>query len=176
MIRLLKRLKEIKGTAILSTLFAILAQAGGLVLPLLMSDIINNGIMNGDVDYIKRMGIIMMLISAVSVVISIFNSFFSSKTASLFSKSLRKSLFVKVETLAKGDIEKIGTPSLITRCTNDVRIVQDFVLQGLRMIISAPIMLVGGVVMTFILNARLALIIFALIPLIAIIAGVAQTT
>lgn len=176
MIRLLKRLKEIKGTAILSTLFAILAQAGGLVLPLLMSDIINNGIMNGDVDYIKRMGIIMMLISAVSVVISIFNSFFSSKTASLFSKSLRKSLFVKVETLAKGDIEKIGTPSLITRCTNDVRIVQDFVLQGLRMIISAPIMLVGGVVMTFILNARLALIIFALIPLIAIIAGVVIKT
>lgn len=176
MIRLLKRLKEIKGTAILSTLFAILAQAGGLVLPLLMSDIINNGIMNGDVDYIKRMGIIMMLISAVSVVISIFNSFFSSKTASLFSKSLRKSLFLKVETLAKGDIEKIGTPSLITRCTNDVRIVQDFVLQGLRMIISAPIMLVGGVVMTFVLNARLALIIFALIPLIAIIAGVVIKT
>lgn len=176
MIRLLKRLKEIKGTAILSTLFAILAQAGGLVLPLLMSDIINNGIMNGDVDYIKRMGIIMMLISAVSVVISIFNSFFSSKTASLFSKSLRKSLFVKVETLSKGDIEKIGTPSLITRCTNDVRIVQDFVLQGLRMIISAPIMLVGGVIMTFILNARLALIIFALIPLIAIIAGVVIKT
>lgn len=176
MIRLLKRLKEIKGTAILSTLFAILAQAGGLVLPLLMSDIINNGIMNGDVDYIKRMGIIMMLISAASVVISIFNSFFSSKTASLFSKSLRKSLFVKVETLSKGDIEKIGTPSLITRCTNDVRIVQDFVLQGLRMIISAPIMLVGGVIMTFILNARLALIIFALIPLIAIIAGVVIKT
>ena len=176
MIRLLKRLKEIKGTAILSTLFAILAQAGGLVLPLLMSDIINNGIMNGDVDYIKRMGIIMMLISAVSVVISIFNSFFSSKTASLFSKSLRKSLFVKVETLSKGDIEKIGTPSLITRCTNDVRIVQDFVLQGLRMIISAPIMLVGGVIMTFILNARLAFIIFALIPLIAIIAGVVIKT
>lgn len=171
MIRLLKRLKEIKGTAVLATLFAILAQAGGLILPLLMSDIINNGIMNGDVDYIKKMGIIMMIISAVSVAISIMGSFFSSKTAALFSKSLRKSLFVKVETLAKGDIEKIGTPSLITRCTNDVRIVQDFVLQGLRMIISAPIMLVGGVVMTFVLNPRLALIIFALIPIIAIIAG-----
>lgn len=171
MIRLLKRLKEIKGTAVLATLFAILAQAGGLILPLLMSDIINNGIMNGDVDYIKKMGIIMMIISAVSVAISITGSFFSSKTAALFSKSLRKSLFVKVETLAKGDIEKIGTPSLITRCTNDVRIVQDFVLQGLRMIISAPIMLVGGVVMTFVLNPRLALIIFALIPIIAIIAG-----
>ncbi len=176
MIRLLKRLKEIKGTAILATFFAILAQVGGLVLPLLMSDIINNGIMNGDVDYIKKMGIIMMAISAVSVVISVFNSFFSSKTAALFSKSLRKSLFVKVETLSKGDIETIGTPSLITRCTNDVRIVQDFVLQGLRMIITAPIMLVGGVVMTFVLNARLALVIFALIPLIAIIAGIVIKT
>ncbi len=176
MIRLLKQLKEIKGTACLSMLFAILAQGGGLVLPLLMSDIINNGIMNGDVDYIKRMGIIMMAISALSVVISIFNSYFSSRTAALFSKSLRRTLFLKVETLSKGDIEKIGTPSLITRCTNDVRIVQDFVLQGLRMIISAPIMLVGGVFMTFILNARLALIIFALIPIIAIIAGIVIKT
>ena len=176
MIRLLKQLKEIKGVAGLSMLFAILAQGGGLVLPLLMSDIINNGIMNGDVDYIKRMGIIMMGISALSVVISVFNSYFSSRTAALFSKSLRRTLFLKVETLSKGDIEKIGTPSLITRCTNDVRIVQDFVLQGLRMIISAPIMLVGGVAMTFVLNARLALVVFALIPLLGIIAaGVIKT-
>lgn len=171
MIRLLKQLKEIKGTAALSMLFAILAQGGGLVLPLLMSDIINNGIMNGDVDYIKRMGIVMMAISALSVVISVLGSYFSSRTAALFSKNLRRTLFLKVETLSKGDIEKIGTPSLITRCTNDVRIVQDFVLQGLRMIISAPIMLVGGVIMTFVLNPRLALIIFALIPIIAVIAG-----
>lgn len=169
MIRLLKQLKEIKGTAILSTVFAILGQIGGLVLPLLMSDIINNGIMNGDIDYIKRMGVMMMVISALSVVISIFGSFFSSKTAALFSKSLRRTLFLKVESLSKGDIEKIGTPSLITRCTNDVRIVQDFVLQVLRMIISAPIMLVGGVVMTFVLNPKLALVIFALIPLMAVI-------
>ena len=168
-IRLLKQLKEIKGTAILSTVFAILGQIGGLVLPLLMSDIINNGIMNGDIDYIKRMGVMMMVISALSVVISVFGSFFSSKTAALFSKSLRRTLFLKVESLSKGDIEKIGTPSLITRCTNDVRIVQDFVLQVLRMIISAPIMLVGGVVMTFVLNPKLALVIFALIPLIAVI-------
>ena len=176
MITILKRLKEIKGTALLATLFAILAQAGSLILPLYMSDIINNGIMNGDIDYIKKTGMIMMAISAVSVVISVFNSFFSSKTASLFSKSLRRSLFLKVETLSKGDIEKIGTPSLITRCTNDVRIVQDFVLQGLRMIISAPIMLVGGVIMTFVLNARLAMIIFALIPLIGIIAAIVIKT
>ena len=176
MIRLLKQLKEIKGTAILAMIFAILAQGGSLILPLFMSDIINNGIMNGDIDYIKRTGIIMMAISAVSVVISVFNSFFSSRTAASFSKSLRRTLFLKAQTLSKGDIETIGTPSLITRCTNDVRVVQDFVLQALRMIISAPIMLVGGVIMSFILNPRLALIIFALIPVIALIAGIVIKT
>lgn len=176
MIRLLKQLKEIKGTAALSMLFAILAQGGGLILPLLMSDIINNGIINGDLEYIKRIGLIMMGVSALSVVISVFNSFFSSKTAALYSKSLRKKLFTKVETLSKGDIEKVGTPSLITRCTNDVRVIQDFILQGLRMIISAPIMLVGGLVMTFVLNPRLALVIFALIPLIVVIVAVVIKT
>lgn len=176
MFKLFKDLKEIKGTVILAAVFAVLAQGGSLILPMFMSDIINNGIMNGDIEYIKRTGIIMMVISAVSVVISVFNSFFSSKTASLFSKSLRRTLFLKAQTLSKGDIEKIGTPSLITRCTNDVRVVQDFVLQGLRMIISAPIMLVGGVIMSFVLNPRLAMIIFALIPVIGIIAGIVIKT
>ena len=166
MFKLFKGLKEIKGTVILAAVFAVLAQAGSLILPLFMSAIINNGIANSDLDYVKNAGIIMMIISGVSVVISVMNSYFSSRTATLFSKLLRKRLFTKVESLSKSDVEKIGTPSLITRCTNDVRIMQDFVLQCLRMIISAPIMLFGGVVMSFILNPRLAGIIFALIPII----------
>ena len=176
MFRLFKDLKEIKGTVILAAVFAVLAQAGSLILPLFMSAIINNGIANSDLDYVKNAGIIMMIISGVSVVISVMNSYFSSRTATLFSKLLRKKLFVKVESLSKSDIEKIGTPSLITRCTNDVRIMQDFVLQCLRMIISAPIMLFGGVVMSFILNPRLAGIIFALIPIIGVIVAIVIKT
>ena len=176
MFRLLKDLKEIKTTAVLATVFAVLAQAGSLILPLFMSAIINNGIANSDLDYVKNAGIIMMIISGVSVVISVMNSYFSSRTATLFSKSLRKKLFTKVESFSKSDVEKIGTPSLITRCTNDVRIMQDFVLQALRMIISTPIMLIGGVVMSFVLNPRLAGIIFALIPIIGIIAGIVIKT
>lgn len=176
MFRLFKGLKEIKATVILAAVFAVLAQAGSLILPLFMSAIINNGIANSDLDYVKNAGIIMMIISGVSVVISVMNSYFSSRTATLFSKLLRKKLFTKVESLSKSDVEKIGTPSLITRCTNDVRIMQDFVLQCLRMIISAPIMLVGGVIMSFVLNPRLAGIIFALIPIIGIIAGIVIKT
>ena len=176
MFKLFKGLKEIKGTVILAAVFAVLAQAGSLILPLFMSAIINNGIANSDLDYVKNAGIIMMIISGVSVVISVMNSYFSSRTATLFSKLLRKRLFIKVESLSKSDVEKIGTPSLITRCTNDVRIMQDFVLQCLRMIISAPIMLFGGVVMSFILNPRLAGIIFALIPIIGVIVAIVIKT
>lgn len=176
MFKLFKGLKEIKGTVILAAVFAVLAQAGSLILPLFMSAIINNGIANSDLDYVKNTGIIMMIISGVSVAISVMNSYFSSRTATLFSKLLRKRLFTKVESLSKSDVEKIGTPSLITRCTNDVRIMQDFVLQCLRMIISAPIMLFGGVVMSFILNPRLAGIIFALIPIIGVIVAIVIKT
>lgn len=176
MFKLFKGLKEIKGTVILAAVFAVLAQAGSLILPLFMSAIINNGIANSDLDYVKNAGIIMMIISGVSVAISVMNSYFSSRTATLFSKLLRKRLFTKVESLSKSDVEKIGTPSLITRCTNDVRIMQDFVLQCLRMIISAPIMLFGGVVMSFVLNPRLAGIIFALIPIIGVIVAIVIKT
>ncbi len=176
MIRLLKQLKEIKFTAALSMLFAILAQGGGLILPMLMSDIINNGISKGDIEYIKRTGIIMMAVSGVSVVISVINSFFSSKTASLYTKSLRRKIFLKVETLSQADIEKVGTPSLITRCTNDVRVIGDFVLQILRMIISVPIMLFGGLIMAVIINPKLSLIIFAIMPIIVIIASLVIKT
>ena len=84
MFKLFKGLKEIKGTVILAAVFAVLAQAGSLILPLFMSAIINNGIANSDLDYVKNAGIIMMIISGVSVVISVMNSYFSSRTATLF--------------------------------------------------------------------------------------------
>ena len=169
--QLMKHLKYIKKSVILAMVFAVFSQISNLVLPVLMSSIINNGIANSDIAYIKKVGLIMMGISALGVVIAVCNSFFSSQTSALYGKLLRRDIFLKVESLSQRDIDKIGTPSLITRCTNDVRVIQDFVLTSLRMIISVPIMLVGGVVMAFILNARLATIIFAVIPIIALIAS-----
>lgn len=169
MIRLLKYLKTMKGSTLAAMLFVVLSQAGSLILPVLMSEIVNNGIANSDIDYIKKIGGIMMCVSAAAVIIAGFNSYFSSLTAANYGKLLRRDLFLKVESLSQKDIEKIGTPSLITRCTNDVKVLQDFVLQCLRIIISAPIMLVGGVVMAFIMNPTLSLIIFAVVPVIALI-------
>ncbi len=172
MIQLLKHLKHLKKPAIAAMIFVVLSQGASLVLPLMMSSIINNGIAGGDIDYIKKVGLAMMGVSALGVLISVLNSYYSSKTAAEYGKLLRREIFLKVEDLSQSDIDKIGTPSLITRCTNDVKVMQDFVLQGLRMIISAPIMLVGGVIMAFILNAKLATIIFAVIPIIGVLVAI----
>ncbi len=169
--QLLKYLKCLKKPVVAAMIFAVLSQVSNLTLPVLMSSIINNGIAFGDVAYIKKVGLIMMGISALGVVIAVFNSYYSSKTSALYGKVLRREIFLKVESLSQRDIDKVGTPSLITRCTNDVRVIQDFVLTSLRMIISVPIMLVGGVIMSFILNPKLAMIIFAVIPVIALIAS-----
>lgn len=171
MVKLLKLIGQIKKPAIGAMIFVVLSQASSLILPMMMSNIINVGIANEDMAYIKRIGALMMLVSAMGIVVSCFNSYFSSKTAALYGKILRGKIFRKVESLSQSDIDKVGTPSLITRCTNDVTVMQDFVLQGLRMIISAPIMLVGGVIMAFVLNPGLAMIIFAVMPIIAIIAA-----
>lgn len=176
MIRLLKYLKPIKGSVIAAMFFVVLSQVGSLVLPLLMSMIINNGIKNGDTEYVKKIGVVMMAVSAVAVIIAAFNSYYSSKTSANYGKILRREIFLKVESLSQRDIETIGTPSLITRCTNDVKIIQDFVLQGLRMIISAPVMLVGGIVMAFIMNPTLSTIIFAVMPIIAVIVMIVLKT
>ncbi len=176
MIRLVKYMKIIKKPAIAAMIFVVLSQISSLSLPLLMSEIINKGIKYGDIPYIVKVGIIMMCVSAFGVGVSVLNSYFSSKTSAAYGKILRRELFLKVESLSQTDIDVIGTPSLITRCTNDVKVIQDFILTCLRMIISVPIMLVGGVVMAFILNAKLATVIFAVIPVIAIIAVIVIKT
>lgn len=172
MIRLLKYLKQLKGPVVAAMFFAVVSQAGSLVLPLLMSMIINNGIANSDTEYVKQVGGVMMIVSALTVVIAVFNSYYSSKTSSEYGKLLRREIFLKVESLSQRDIDKIGTPSLITRCTNDVRVIQDFVLMGLRMIISAPILLVGGAVMAFVMNPTLSLVILAVVPVIAALVAI----
>ncbi|MGN1194809.1 MAG: ABC transporter ATP-binding protein [Acutalibacteraceae bacterium] len=169
MIKALKHLKPISGTVVLAIVFVVFVQALSLALPLLMSLIINNGISAGDIEYIKKTGLLMAGVSALNILVSVLSSYFTSKTAAGYGKIMREKIFLKVESLSHSDIEHIGTPSLITRCTNDVKVLQDFLLQGMRMILAAPIMLVGGTTMAFILNAKLAMIIFAIIPIIAVI-------
>lgn len=172
MIRILGFLKPIKKFVVISVFFMLLSQGMALLLPALMSLIVNNGIGNKDMDYIWRMGGLMIVGAVLGLVFSVFNAYYTSKLSTSYGKILREKVFMKVEGLSQCDIDKIGTSSLITRSTNDVKQLQDFIMICVRMILSAPVMLIGGTVMALIMNARLALYIFAVLPIIAGLAAI----
>lgn len=168
--KVLQYLKPYRVAAVLTVFLVLLHSLTQLILPSMMADIINEGISRGEVSYIWRVGSVMLAISALGVLVSILGSACSSKASTGFGRELRKAVFYKVESLSQSDIDKIGTPSLITRSTNDIRQIQDMVLMVLRNVISAPLMLIGGVVMSFIMNKKLSMIIFLLLPIILAIA------
>ncbi|NMP36672.1 MAG: ABC transporter ATP-binding protein [Clostridiales bacterium] len=170
MLRLFKLLKPYKSFVIITVILALVHNGLQLVLPLLMSLMINDGITEGNLDYVLEIGVVMLLVSALNVAASILSSYCSSKVSAGFSMLLRREVFLKVESFSQSDIDKIGVSSLITRTTNDIRQIQDMILQGLRSIITVPVMLIGGSVMAFIMDPGLSTIIFVIIPVICIIA------
>lgn len=156
--------------AVMTAVLTLIHSISQLILPTLMANIMNEGISNGNVDYIKKTGIIMLVFAFLGMITAVFGSYCSSKTSMGFGKSLRRAVFVKAESLSQCDIDTIGTSSLITRSTNDIRQIQDMLLMVLRMVIGAPLMMIGGVILSFMMNKTLATVIFIVIPIIAVIA------
>ena len=169
MINILKNLKKLKGTTAAALIFVVLNQLLALALPYMMSLIINNGITVKNIDYVKEVGLLMIGVSVVNVVVAVISSYLSAKTSMQFGSILRENIFLKVESLSQSDIDPIGTPSLITRSTSDVKVLQDFVLQSLKIIISCPVLLIGGTILAFLMNPKMALLMFAVVPIIALI-------
>lgn len=114
-----------------------------LALPGYMSDIINNGIVKGDMDYIWKIGMIMILVSCGSVVCSIVSSYLSARTAAGSARRIRGALFDKVTDFSAAELSEFSTASLITRSTNDVQMVQQTTVMTLRLACFAPIMGIG---------------------------------
>ncbi len=117
-----------------------------LALPGYMSDIINNGIVKGDMDYIRRIGLVMILVSCGSVVCSIVGSYLSARTAAGSARRIRGALFEKVTEFSSAEFSEFSTASLITRSTNDVQMVQQTTVLTLRLACFAPIMGIGAVI------------------------------
>ena len=166
MIRILRFLKPIRKYVALSVFLMLISQGMALLLPYLMRIIVNDGINNMDMDYIKKMGGLMFIGAVLGLLFSVANAYYTSKLSTMYGKVLRERVFLKVESLSQCDIDKIGASSLITRSTNDVKQLQDFILVTVRMILAAPVMLIGGTVLALIMNARLAMYIFAVLPVI----------
>ncbi|ASN04057.1 ABC transporter ATP-binding protein [Virgibacillus necropolis] len=162
---LLKPYRILIAVVLLLTLLQALAQ---LFLPYLMANIVDKGIVNGDIPYIIKIGGIMLVVAAAIVTFSILASFYSSKITMGFGKILREKMFSHVENFSLQGFDKIGTSSLITRTTNDIMQVQQVLTMILRILIMAPMMFIGGIILAFSTDPKLSFIIIAVIPIIVL--------
>ncbi|EAG5770961.1 ABC transporter ATP-binding protein [Listeria monocytogenes] len=169
MMKLMKRLKPywLSITAVLVLTFG--QVIGQLYLPTLMSNIIDKGVVTGDTDYIWSTGMKMLLISFASVILSVIVVYLASRISMGFGKELRDKIFTKVEDFSLQEFDKVGTSSLITRTTNDVVQIQNVLYMMMRLMVMAPIMLLGGIIMAVGRDAKLSLIFVVVLPLLLLL-------
>jgi ATP-binding cassette, subfamily B, multidrug efflux pump len=148
---------------------------GNLYLPDLQGDIINNGVVKGDTDYILRIGALMLLVTAAVGLSAGAAVYFSSRVANAFGRDVRSSIFSTVETFSQVEINQFGPASLITRNTNDVQQVQQVVFVALTVMVSAPILIVGGVIMALRTDVPLSGLLLVILPIMALIIGITMT-
>lgn len=165
MIKILKNLKVYKWIVLLVFACIFIQSMANLYLPTLMSDIIDKGVVVGNKPYIWKMGALMLLISAIGSLASIAASYFSSSAAMGFGRDLRRKVFVHVLNFSLQEFNQVGTASLITRTTNDIIQLQQVVIMLFRMVASAPIMFIGGLIMALSKDAKLSLILVATAPI-----------
>ncbi len=151
----------------------LLVQAfANLYLPELNAEIINNGVAVGDTDYIVRTGAVMLGVTFLLGVAAIVGVYWGAKTAMAFGRDVRSAIFRTVQTFAQTEVNRFGTASLITRNTNDVQQVQMVVLMGLTVLVSAPILTVGGVIMALRQDVPLSGLLVVIVPIMALVIGV----
>jgi len=148
----------------------LLVQAiGNLYLPDLNGDIINNGVVRGDTDYILRTGALMLVVTALLGVAAVVAVYGGARVAMGFGRDVRSAIFSKVETFSQVEVNHFGPASLITRNTNDVQQVQLVVFIALTVMISAPILIVGGVIMAVRTDVPLSGLLLVIVPLMALV-------
>jgi ATP-binding cassette, subfamily B, multidrug efflux pump len=157
-------------------LVLLLIQAiANLYLPELNADIINNGVAKGDNAYILQTGGLMLIVSGVLAVCAIIGVYFSAGVGMGFGRDLRGSIFRSVQSFSQAELNRFGTPSLITRNTNDVQQIQTVALFGFNVMISAPIMAIGGIIMALRQDIPLAGILVVILPLMFLVIGITLT-
>lgn len=169
---MVKLLKYLRGSAIICAILAPITMSLEVIMdllqPTLMANIIDIGVANGDLSYVFNIGLKMIITAIISFVAGISCSFFASIAAMKMGENLRQGIFDKIQTLSFLEIDKFKTSSLITRLTNDVTQVQNMVLMGLRIMVRAPLLAIGGLFMAIRLSSKLSLILAASIPIIIV--------
>lgn len=160
-----KYIKPYLPAFIIGPLMMIVEVIGEVVLPKLMANIINVGVANGSAGYITGTGALMILVALLMMAGGVGGAYFGAKAAVSFAADLRKDAFDKVQTFSFANLDQFSTGSLVTRLTNDITQVQNLINMALRMMLRAPGMLIGALIMAFVMNAELAVIVLIVIPI-----------
>ncbi|MBN2984533.1 ABC transporter ATP-binding protein [Cohnella algarum] len=168
MVKLFRFLKPYRWGVALVMALVLLQSLGELYLPTLMSDIVNNGVVGENTPYIWRMGGFMLAVTIVGTFVSIMASYFSAKISSGYGKIVRAKVFKHVENFSLEEFDRIGTASLITRTTNDINQVQQVLMMMLRLMVMAPMMCIGGIIMALSKDAKLTLVLLVALPVLAL--------
>jgi ATP-binding cassette subfamily B protein len=153
------------------TVLVFIQSIANLYLPNLNADIINNGVAKGDTEYIWRIGAVMLGVTLVLGVLAIISVYYASRASMGVGRDVRGAVFERVQHFSARDMTRFGTPSLITRNTNDVQQVQLFLQIALTILLTAPILAIGGVIMAIRENAQLSLTLVVIVPLMAVVIG-----
>lgn len=158
MFRLARYLKEFKLNVTIGPLCKLTEAIFELIVPLVMAKIIDVGIANGDNDYILRHGLILLLLAALGLSCALVCQYMASVASQGVGTALRRDLYAHINTLSYAELDKIGTPALVTRISNDVNQIQTAVAMLIRLVVRAPFLVIGAAVMSFSLSPRLSLI------------------
>ncbi|MFF2885423.1 ABC transporter ATP-binding protein [Paenibacillus sp. NPDC057967] len=167
MLKLFRFLKPYRMVIVLVMALILLQSLAELYLPTLMADIVNLGVVEGDTAYIWRMGGYMMGVTIIGTVVSVLASLYASRISSGFGRIVRGKVFSHVEKFSMHEFDKIGTASLITRTTNDINQVQQVLMMMLRLMVTAPMMCIGGIIMALYKDAQLTLVLLVALPVLA---------
>ena len=167
--RLLKYLKGYEKETILAPLFKMLEATFELIVPLVVAGIVDVGIKNRDTEYIWRACILMVALGLIGLVCSLTAQYFSARAAMGFSTGLRKDMFSHIGRLSYKELDRLGTPTLITRITSDINQAQAGVNLVLRLFLRSPFIVAGAVVMAFTINVKVAVIFVVAVPLISVV-------
>lgn len=168
-------LKPFYSSLFFSVIAMIIASLTELGLPYILAEIINKGLYNSDVNLVLILGGLMLILAVISVCSTLFNSYLGAKISSGVGRSMRNQIFGKVESFSLAEIDQFGTASLITRSTNDVTQIQNYIYVIIRMVLRAPIITVGGLALAYIKSPELSLVLLVSLPaLFLMVTGIAR--
>jgi ATP-binding cassette subfamily B multidrug efflux pump len=172
LVKLLRsHLRPYKTTLWVIVLLQLVQTIAMLYLPTLNADIVDNGLIKGDMAYIMRVGAVMLAVTLAQIAGSIGAVYYGARTAMAVGRDIRSAVFHRVQAFSAREVGQFGTPSLITRTTNDVQQIQMLVVMTLTLMVSAPIMCVGGIILALNLDVPLSSLLLVIVPVLAVAVG-----